>query len=209
MPSQRPSLLACEPMAGFDSFLSTPTTGPTYTDLAREVDRLKADNAALPEFCAREAFRAVQRAEWGHNLPKGMTLEEYVPHAVAEALKSRPHPGTALLDEMERLKKEVARLTKPLASESLTDALNVVATEYPSSAAAIWHHVSAQLAEIYDLKAEISEIHKEKAAVVQRTRHGEIRQQAILDFAHELAEMEPAGRDAAIRRVIDRSEDRS
>jgi uncharacterized membrane-anchored protein YhcB (DUF1043 family) len=70
---------------------------------AKGYDAAVADNAALPEFCAREAFRAVQRAEWGHNLPNGMTLEQYVPHAVAEALKSRPHPGAALLERMKRL----------------------------------------------------------------------------------------------------------
>jgi hypothetical protein len=71
--------------------------------LKEQLDAAVADNAALPEFCAREAFRAVQRAEWGHNLPNGMTLEQYVPHAVAEALKSRPHPGAALLERMKRL----------------------------------------------------------------------------------------------------------
>lgn len=34
-------------MSGFDSFLSTPATGPTYTDLAREVDRLREQVATL------------------------------------------------------------------------------------------------------------------------------------------------------------------
>jgi hypothetical protein len=72
----------------------------------KERDAAVADNAALPEFCAREAFRAVQHAEWGHNLPKGMTLEQYVPHAVSEAVAQRPRPGAALLAEAEDLREE-------------------------------------------------------------------------------------------------------
>jgi hypothetical protein len=34
-------------MSGFASFLNTPIVGPTYTDLAREVDRLKEQLATL------------------------------------------------------------------------------------------------------------------------------------------------------------------
>lgn len=34
-------------MSGFESFLSTPATGPTYTDLAREVERLREQVALL------------------------------------------------------------------------------------------------------------------------------------------------------------------
>lgn len=39
-------------------------------------------------------------------------------------------------------------------------------------------------------------------------RNGEARQQAVLELAHELAEMEPPARDAAIRRIIDNHEDK-
>lgn len=34
-------------MTGFSSFLQAPIEGPTYTDLAREVDRLKEQVATL------------------------------------------------------------------------------------------------------------------------------------------------------------------
>lgn len=120
-------------MPGFEEFLKMPATGPTYTDLAREVDRLKADNAALVD-ALRNAALALSRA--------------YMPNAAGRAMcvADAPHPGTAILDEMERLKQTVKTLNR---------------------------------------------------------RDGEIRQQAILDFAHELAEMEPAARNAAIRRIVD------
>lgn len=49
----------------------------------------------------------------------------------------------------------------------------------------------------------IADARAERARIVQNSRHGEIRKQAFLELAEELAEMEPAQRDAHIRRIID------
>lgn len=136
-------------MPGFEEFLK-PATSPTYTDLARDVDRLKADNAALLKV-AKFLERMLQDVV--ANGP-GADLGWMDQSTASEMLAviRHPHPGSATLDEMERLKATCKTLNR---------------------------------------------------------RDGEIRQQAILDLAHELAEMEPAARDAAIRRIIDRSEDKS
>lgn len=122
-------------MPGFEEFLKPPT-GPTYTDLAREVDRLKADNAALVKM-----LRMAQ-----HDLCVAYATPDSDARGPIPELLAKDHPGTAILDEMERLKETVKTLNR---------------------------------------------------------RDGEIRQQAVLDFAHELGEMEPAARDVAIRRIID------
>lgn len=129
-------------MSGFESFRSTPATGPTYTDLAREVDRLKADNA--------EFVKMLRMAQ--HDLCVAYATPDTEARGPIPELLAKEHPGTALLDEMERLKETCKTLNR---------------------------------------------------------RDGEIRQQAILDFAHELAEMDPAARDAAIRRIIDNHGDKS
>lgn len=48
----------------------------------------------------------------------------------------------------------------------------------------------------------IADARSERARIVQNSRHGEIRKQAFLELAEELAEMEPAQRDAHIRRIL-------
>lgn len=60
--------------------------------------------------------------------------------------------------------------------------------------------------EVDRLKEEVQQARRDAADVVAKCRHGEIRQQAFLELAHELAEMEPAARDAAIRRIIDNAQ---
>lgn len=55
-----------------------------------------------------------------------------------------------------------------------------------------------------DLARENARLKEQIAALVAgQQRASEARQQAFLELAHELAEMEPAARDAAIRRIID------
>lgn len=125
----------------FAEFNATPDKGPSYTDLARQVDALKADNAALLEHVRASAEVLCEGAGAGDC---GSCMS-----CMARELVANAHPGTALLDEMERLKNTVKALNR---------------------------------------------------------RDGEIRQQAFLDLASELAEMEPAARDAANKRIIDRSE---
>ena len=87
----------------------------------KERDAALADNAALPAFCAKEAFDTVRRARWGHSLPRKMTLEEYVPQAVAEAVARKPHPGATLLVELAEGKK--AELQAEADERALHDAL--------------------------------------------------------------------------------------
>lgn len=135
------------------SAMSKNPTGPTYTDLAREVEALKEDNAALRHAVgAYLEFHGGQHEE--DDCPEDDTCT--CPHLVAlNASLAMPHPGSTLLDEMERLKKEVETLRA------------------------------------------------ERGRIVDWKRAGLARQQAFLEMAHDLAEMEPAARDAAIRRIID------
>lgn len=137
--------------SSFKEFNAIPATGPTYTDLAREAEALKEDNAAL---LAVLRLVAEGECDWCRNLASA-----HAPNCIVDMALRAPHPGQPLLDEMERLKKEVATLQA------------------------------------------------EKVRIVNWKRVGETGQQAVLDFAHELAEMEPAARDAAIRRIIDNAEE--
>lgn len=136
-------------MSGFDSFNSTPATGPTYTDLARQVDRLKAELATISRVAKLLDPMLEDFVANGYGADVLFDSREQAARDLA-TLRT-PNGGTALLDELERLRETCKTLNR---------------------------------------------------------RDGEIRQQAILDFAHELAEMEPAARDAAIRRIIDNHGDK-
>lgn len=61
----------------------------------------------------------------------------------------------------------------------------------------------------HDEKQESERLRAQVATLIAgQQRNGEARQQARLDMAHELAEMETAARDSAIRRIIDSHEDK-
>lgn len=64
------------------------------------------------------------------------------------------------------------------------------------------HHGTAILEELTRLRAQVATL------ITGQQRNGEARQQAFLELAHELAEMDPPARDAAIRRIIDSHEDK-
>jgi hypothetical protein len=58
-----------------------------------------------------------------------------------------------------------------------------------------------------DLARENERLRGQVATLIAgQQRNGEARQQARLDMAHELAEMEPDAREKAIRRIIDNAQ---
>lgn len=89
-------------LPGFKSFCGHAPSGPTYTDLAREVERLKADNAAFLGGLRALLF-SLEDAE-----RRGPV--EIAPGLALKALVSQPHPGSGLLDELENLRKQVEAL---------------------------------------------------------------------------------------------------
>lgn len=121
------------------------STLAAFSDRDAEAEQLKAVNAVLLQFVRGHAE---------------VVCEDVVRQCgecdscIARTLVDVIHPGTALLEELTRLRAQVATL------------------------------------------------------VAGQQRNGEARQQARLDMAHELAEMEPALRDATIRRIIDSHEGR-
>lgn len=114
--------------ASFAEFNAVPATGPTYTELARENENLRAKVTDL------------ERQVAGH---------EAAMDAVHDVLDAPPE-GDAL-EAIEALKEQVATL------------------------------------------------------IAGQQRNGEARQQAFLELAQDLAEMDPAARDAAIRNIVDRA----
>lgn len=55
-----------------------------------------------------------------------------------------------------------------------------------------------------ELAREVERLREQVALLTSGRQYaGEIRQQAFLELAEDLAAMEPAARDAAIRRIID------
>lgn len=119
----------------------------------KEIARLKADNAELARHAKNAAV--LVRRWWTEPIKDDDTPERAEAFlSASDALTDEARPGAAILEELTRLRAQVATL------------------------------------------------------IQGQRRNGEARQQARLDMAHELAEMEPPARDAAIRRVIDSHEDK-
>lgn len=97
-------------------FTATPITGPTYTDLAREVDRLKADNAALLSVAKYFAEMLDDVVMNGSGADLGWMRPERA--AAMLATIRAPHPGSAILDELESLRKQVEALKQGQRSAS-------------------------------------------------------------------------------------------
>lgn len=102
-------------MSKYDGFMSKPITGPTYTDLARQVDTLKADIAAKDK--AMRDYFEWHGAEHDDGCPQDDTCE--CPRVVQlNRAFGAEHPGTAILEEMEALRKEIARLNEYVGARS-------------------------------------------------------------------------------------------
>lgn len=139
---------SCRRPSSFREFTAVPATGPTYTDLARENERLHAANEVLRVQTERDTARYASE-----------------------------------LDRLDALVSSLTRDTRNMAE-----------------------HIAMVAAERDSARAEAERLKEQVATLIAgQQRNGEARQQAILDFAHELAEMEPEAREKAIRRIIDGS----
>jgi hypothetical protein len=157
------------------------TEGPTYTDLARQVQELEADNAALLAVL-RDTIAMIDST---NNEPTCVLVAPAI-----RAFMAQPHPGSALLDKMEALKEQVARCQE----------------RERKHAALMGVPDGGRYANDWEMHAEVI---RKQADDLDRLKAGqrsvsEARQQAFLDLAQELADMTPEQMAVHVKRVLER-----
>lgn len=155
---------------GFKSFCGAAVSGHSYTDLAHEVGRLKADNAALLQM-----LHGACGLCGGRGTPCSGVIHSRASRA--------DHPGSALLDELENLRKQVSSLRTDVDEAHAS-------SKYQATRA------DSEMLGRMELEKQVETLkHGQRSA-------SEARQRAFLELAEDLAAMTPEKRDSAIKRII-------